>query len=141
MYVASWCCKCFCVVLCVSFCTGHFAMVPFNLKYLHCLQHSSFEHLFNLLYNLLGLVFIACVAFVKCRPVLHYCVIVKLYLSSPSGSWIVCSLQLKKKYTFRSCDRGYQLNTILYNHWWAAAIKSVLLFFSCRPCLLRTFLL
>ena len=40
--------KCFCVVLCVSFCTGHFVMVPLNLTYLHCLQHSLFEHLFNL---------------------------------------------------------------------------------------------
>jgi len=45
MSVASWC---FCVVLCVSFCTGHFVMVPLNLTYLHCLQHSLFEHLFNL---------------------------------------------------------------------------------------------
>ena len=38
----------FCVVLCVSFCTGHFVMVPSNLTYLHCLQHSFFEHLFKL---------------------------------------------------------------------------------------------
>ena len=38
----------FCVVLCVSFCTGHFVMVPLNLTYLHCLQQSFFEHLFNL---------------------------------------------------------------------------------------------
>jgi len=53
MYVASWCCMCFCVVLCVSFCTGHFVMVPLNLTYLHCL----FEHLFHLYYifNLNGL--------------------------------------------------------------------------------------
>jgi len=28
----------------------HFAMVPLNLTYLHCLQHSFFENLFNL-YN------------------------------------------------------------------------------------------
>ena len=28
----------FCVVLCVSPCTGHFVMVPLNLTYLHCLQ-------------------------------------------------------------------------------------------------------
>jgi len=50
MSVASWCCtcKCFCVVLCVSSCTGHFVMVPLNLTYIHCLQHSLFEHLFNL---------------------------------------------------------------------------------------------
>ena len=46
MSVASWCCTCFSVVLCVSFCTGHVVMVP--LTYLHCLQHSLFEHLFNL---------------------------------------------------------------------------------------------
>jgi len=36
------------VFLCVSFYTGHFVMVPLNLTYLHCLQHSLFEHLFNL---------------------------------------------------------------------------------------------
>jgi len=38
----------FFVVLCVGFCTGHFDMVTLNLTYLHCLQHSLFEHLFNL---------------------------------------------------------------------------------------------
>ena len=48
MSVASWFCTCFCVVLCVSFCTSHFVMVPLNLKYLHCLQHSFFEHIINL---------------------------------------------------------------------------------------------
>jgi len=48
MSVASWCCKSFCVVPCVSFCTGHFVMVPLNMIYIHCLQHSLFEHLFNL---------------------------------------------------------------------------------------------
>jgi len=47
--VASWCCKSFCVVPCVSF-TGHFVMVPSNMTYLHCLRHSLFEHLFNLYY-------------------------------------------------------------------------------------------
>jgi len=36
-------CTCFCVVLCVSFCTGHFVI---NLTYLHCLQHSLFDYLF-----------------------------------------------------------------------------------------------
>ena len=29
-------------------CTGHFVMVPLNMTYLHCLQRSLFEHLFNL---------------------------------------------------------------------------------------------
>jgi len=51
MSVASWCCMCFCVLLCVSFCTGNFVIVPLNLTYLHCLLHSLFEHLFNL-YNI-----------------------------------------------------------------------------------------
>jgi len=41
----------FCVVPCVSFCTGHFVMVPLNMTYLHCLQHSLFENLFNLYYS------------------------------------------------------------------------------------------
>ena len=40
---ASWCCTCFCVVLCVSFCTSHFVMVPLNWTYPHCLQHSFFN--------------------------------------------------------------------------------------------------
>ena len=31
-------------------CTGHFVRVPLILTYLHCLQHFSFEHLFNLYY-------------------------------------------------------------------------------------------
>jgi len=35
-----------------SFCTGHFAMVPLNLTFLHCLQHSLFDHFFNLYYCL-----------------------------------------------------------------------------------------
>jgi len=48
MYVASWCSTCFCVVLCVGFCTGHIVMVLLNLTYLHCLQHSFFEFFFNL---------------------------------------------------------------------------------------------
>jgi len=30
-----------------------FIMVPLNLTYLHCLQHSFFEHLFNLYYDVL----------------------------------------------------------------------------------------
>jgi len=33
----------FCAVPCVSFCTGHFVMVPLNMTYLHYLQHSLFE--------------------------------------------------------------------------------------------------
>jgi len=64
MSVASmpWCCKSVCVVPCVSFCTGHFVMVPLNMTYLHCLPHSLFEHLFNLycndsIYNNLYLLF------------------------------------------------------------------------------------
>ena len=32
MYVASWCLACFCVVLCVSFCTGNYVMVPLNIS-------------------------------------------------------------------------------------------------------------
>ena len=47
MSAASWCSTCFCVVLCVGFCAGHFVMVP-KLTYLHCLQRFFFEHRFNL---------------------------------------------------------------------------------------------
>jgi len=40
-------------VLCVCFCTSHFVMVPLNLTCLHCFQHSFFEHLFNLYYQII----------------------------------------------------------------------------------------
>ena len=53
MSVASLCCTCFCVVLCVSFCAGHFVTAPLNLTYRNCLQHSLFEHLFNLYYYII----------------------------------------------------------------------------------------
>ena len=37
-------------------------MVPLNMTYLHCLQHSLFEHLFNLYYvHIIFLVLPACV--------------------------------------------------------------------------------
>jgi len=39
---------CFFVVLRDGFCMGYFVIVPLDLTYLHCLQHSFFEHLFNL---------------------------------------------------------------------------------------------
>ena len=45
----------FCVLSCVSLCTGHFVMVPLNMTYLHCVQHSLFEHLFNLYYDSMSL--------------------------------------------------------------------------------------
>jgi len=40
-----------CCSVCVFLCTGHFVMVPLNLTSLHCLQHSFFEHLYNLYSN------------------------------------------------------------------------------------------
>jgi len=52
MSVASWCSMCFCVVLCVGFCTGYFVMVALNMTHVHYLQHSFFEHRFNLYYDL-----------------------------------------------------------------------------------------
>ena len=55
MSVASWFCTSFCVILSVSFCSGHFVMVPLNFTYLHCLQHSFFEHLFILYYTCIKL--------------------------------------------------------------------------------------
>jgi len=36
------------VVICVCLCIGHLVMVPLNFAFLHCLQHSFFEHIFNL---------------------------------------------------------------------------------------------
>ena len=35
------------VYWCVGLCTGHFAMVPLNLTYQHCLQHSFFHFIFK----------------------------------------------------------------------------------------------
>ena len=40
MSVASWCSTCFCVVLFVFRCMGHFVMAPLNLTCLQCIQHS-----------------------------------------------------------------------------------------------------
>ena len=52
---------------------GHFVMVPLNLTYLHCLQHSLFEHLFKLYYHLQH--FCQCrVAVLKNRPGLAFLV-------------------------------------------------------------------
>jgi len=54
---------------------GHFVMVPLNLTYLHCLQHSLFEHLFKLYYHLQH--FCQCrVAVLKNRPVLAFYVVI-----------------------------------------------------------------
>jgi len=50
MYVASWWSVCVCAILYVRFRTGHFVRVPLNLTRIHRLQHSFFEHLFNLCY-------------------------------------------------------------------------------------------
>jgi len=44
----------------------------------------------------------ACVAAVKCRPVLHHCLVI--FFSGPRGSWIVYCLHLKIE--FCSCARG-----------------------------------
>jgi len=51
MSVASWYSTCFCVVLCVGFCTGHFVTVPLNLTYLHCLQRFFCDHRLNLYWD------------------------------------------------------------------------------------------
>ena len=50
-------------------CTGHFAMVPLNLtSALHCLQHSFFEHLFNVYVQLRRLYFsVQCFEINKCN--------------------------------------------------------------------------
>ena len=57
--------------------TGHFVMLPLNMTYLHCLQHSLFEHLFNLYYHLQH--FCQCrVAVLKNRPVLAFYVVIYL---------------------------------------------------------------
>ena len=45
-----------------------------------------------MLFNLLQLVLSACVGDVKCRPVLHQCVMI---FSGPLGSWNVCCWHLK----------------------------------------------
>ena len=65
MYVSSWCCTCFCVVLFVRLCTGHFIMVPLNLTYLHCLQHYFFDHLFNLYFHLMSYMIIRITSMIR----------------------------------------------------------------------------
>ena len=68
----------FCVFPYVSFCTGHFVMVPLNMTYLHCLQHSLFEPLFNLYWNVCyrGLLYILRVAVLKHRSLFQTMVVV-----------------------------------------------------------------
>ena len=53
MPVVSWCSAGF-VLFCVFVNYWLFAMVPLNMTCLHCLQHSFFEHLFNLYYTKLS---------------------------------------------------------------------------------------
>ena len=112
--------------------------VPLNMTCLHCLQHSLFEHLFNLyyLYYLLQLVFSACVAAVKSRLVLHHCVVI---FFGPQGSWSVhvCCLHLKME--FCSCAGGgpvvWHYSLLLMNSF----EKTEAAVFSCRLCFLRPF--
>ena len=60
MSVASWWSTCFCVVLCVSLCTGNCFMVPLNLTYLHCFQHYFFEHRFNFYFLHASMIWLSC---------------------------------------------------------------------------------
>jgi len=54
-FLNSCCVMAFYEFLCrsVFFCTGHFDLVPLNLTYmyLHCLQQSFFEHIFNFFWH------------------------------------------------------------------------------------------
>ena len=60
---------------------------------------------------LLQLVFSACVAAVKSRPVLHHCAVI---FSGPQGSWSVHVCCLHLKIEFRSCARGRQWCGIIH---------------------------
>jgi len=110
-------------------------MVPFNMTYLHCLQHSLFEHLFNLYFDegvpfhQFNLTYFSCVAAVKCRPVIHVCVVISY--SGPQGSWIVCCLHLK--IMFRSLV--WHLSLSLMNSF----NKTEVAVFPRRLCFLRAF--
>jgi len=61
------------------------------------------------------------VAAVKCRPVLHHCVVILFW----SSGTIDC---LHLKIEFRSCARGRPWCGIFHFHWWTASIKPRLLF-------------
>jgi len=69
---------------------------------------SSGLSLFLVQFYLLQLVFSACVAAIKCRPVLHHCVAILFW-----SSWIVC------------CQCTID---IFHNHWWTTSIKPRMLF-------------
>jgi len=58
---------------------SHFVMVPLNMTYLHCLQHSLFEHLFNL-YK--GGVF-------YCSPLILWCILLSYQCGRTTGNCLV----------------------------------------------------
>ena len=69
-------------------------MVPLNMTYLHCLQHSLFEHLFNLYY-------------IKVVVTKH-----PYILGSPYGrpGIVVCEIdQIVSKYVIKKLDKIEQL--------------------------------
>jgi len=98
-------------------------VIPPNRNKIFCLSQVVRDSLSSVWYNLLQLVLSAGVAALKCRPVLHHCVVI--FFSGPQWPLTVC-LHLKKK--FRSCARGRQWCVICHYHWWTASKKPRLLF-------------
>ena len=74
--------------------------------------------LFSVVFNLLELMFSARMAAVKCRPVLHHCVVISNLFSRVMGC--VC---LHLKIECRTCARGRQWCDIFHFHWWTASIN------------------
>jgi len=59
-----------CRPVCGVFVPAIFVMVPLNMTYLHYLQHSFFEHLFNLYCNIIKN--ITCFSLIKHRHLLVF---------------------------------------------------------------------
>jgi len=78
--------------------------------------------LFSVLFNSQQLVFSACVAAVKCRPVLHRCVVI-LFWSSGIMDCMLFTFENTCIVPFMRWGRG-----IFHIHWWTASIKPRLLF-------------
>ena len=110
MSVAYWWSMCFCAVLCVCLCAGHIVIVPLNLTCLHCLQHSFFEHLFNLYFHdnqffkrtdyikhVIEYDLINCISRNKgVQQTQHYAVLVYNAIHSILNGFLFCSCQIYK---------------------------------------------
>jgi len=111
----------FCVFLCCFvcvYCTGHFVMVPLNLTCLHYLQHSFFEHLFNLhspANQKRGLMFCGVIQSFTRPKSMHYHTkksLIHCLLLSVNGTYVICTL-LFSCIVFGDCNWSFSNKAIL----------------------------